>query len=317
MFLKKTIIMVSLIVCGLISGACSPAQINPEKSNGYKVVDESGYVFFLAQKPTRIASLTYGTDEILFGLLPAERLISLSRWADDREITFLNSTQSQAVKSRFNESSEQILALQPDLVIASTVTNPDLVKTLRIAGLKVYLAKSPNNLTEMYAKILGIAKAVGEEENGEKIILDMKLRLEILNKKLSEITLADRKTGMAMSYVGAIGRSGSLLDDIFRHAHLRNAAAEQGLSKGSALLAKEQIIKANPNMFFLPTWSNEPNSIPEKYREEFLADPAFKNLKAIKEEKIFMFSDRYRYVASQYIVNSIEKLAELAYPELF
>ena len=45
--------------------------------------------------------------------------------------------------------------------------------------------------------------------------------------------------------------------------------------------------------------------------------PAFKNIKAIKNNRLEFVSDRYRYVASQHVTDSIEAVAKVVYPELF
>ena len=46
-------------------------------------------------------------------------------------------------------------------------------------------------------------------------------------------------------------------------------------------------------------------------------DPAFKNIKAIKNNRLEFVSDRYRYVASQHVADSAEAVAKAVYPELF
>ena len=47
----------------------------------------------------------------------------------------------------------------------------------------------------------------------------------------------------------------------------------------------------------------------QKYAQQVAADPAFKNIKAIKNNRLEFVSDRYRYVASQHVTDSIEAVA--------
>lgn len=317
MLLKKTMVLLFLCIWGIMSSACGVTEPKKITNMGYKVVDDTGFVFYMPKPPQRIVSLTYGTDEILFGLVSPQKIVALSRWADDTKITFLQPKEASLVQGRSLESMENILGFNPDLVIVSTATNPDLVKNLRLMDLKVYVACSPQNLEEMSAKIQGISKVVAEETKGQMLIAQMQQRIDKVATKLQPLSQSDRKTVMAMSYIGAIGRSGSLLDVIFQKAKLRNSAAEQGLSKGSSPLSKEKIIAANPEIILLPTWSSEAVNNPENYKNEFLKDPALQNIQALRNRQVYMFSDKYRYVASQHIAESIEKLAQLAYPELF
>lgn len=317
MLLKKTMVLIFLCIWGIMSSACGVTEPKKITNVGYKVVDDTGFVFYMPKPPQRIVSLTYGTDEILFGLVSPQKIVALSRWADDTKITFLQPKDAKLVQGRSVESIESILGFNPDLVIVSTATNPDLVKNLRLMDLKVYVACSPQNLEEMSAKIQGISKVVAEETKGQMLIAQMQQRIDKVATKLQPISQSGRKTVMAMSYIGAIGRSGSLLDAIFQKAKLRNSAAEQGLCKGSSPLSKEKIIAANPEIVLLPTWSSEAVNNPENYKSEFLKDPALQNIRALRNRQVHMFSDKYRYVASQHIAESIEELARLAYPELF
>ena len=125
------------------------------------------------------------------------------------------------------------------------------------------------------------------------------------------------KVVMAFSFIGAIGRKDNLLDDIFQYAHVRNGAAEAGLDQGSSALSKERIIAIDPDVFLLPTWNFDSNNDVQKYAQQVAADPAFKNIKAIKNNRLEFVSDRYRYVASQHVTDSIEAVAKAVYPELF
>ena len=105
--------------------------------------------------------------------------------------------------------------------------------------------------------------------------------------------------------------------DIFSYAHVRNGAAEAGLDQGSNALSKERIIEIDPDVFLLPTWNFDSNNDVQKYAQQVAADPAFKNIKAIKNNRLEFVSDRYRYVASQHVTDSIEAVAKVVYPELF
>ena len=154
----------------------------------------------------------------------------------------------------------------------------------------VYVAGSPKTIEAMRKKVFGVAAAAGEKSKGEALVSTMDNKLAELESKLKVIPKDKEKVVMAFSFIGAIGRKDNLLDDIFQYAHVRNGAAEAGLDQGSSALSKERIIAI---------------------------DPAFKNIKAIKNNRLEFVSDRYRYVASQHVTDSIEAVAKAVYPELF
>ena len=83
------------------------------------------------------------------------------------------------------------------------------------------------------------------------------------------------------------------------------------------MISKEQVVQVNPDMFLLPTWNYDKHSDPEKFARELMEDPAYRNVKAVKNKKMVYVSDRYRYVASHHIVDAVENIAYAVYPELF
>lgn len=203
------------------------------------------------------------------------------------------------------------------MVFVSTATPDSLVKNLEDMEIPVYVAGSPKTIEAMRKKVFGVAAAAGEKSKGEALVSTMDNKLAELESKLKVIPKDKEKVVMAFSFIGAIGRKDNLLDDIFQYAHVRNGAAEAGLDQGSSALSKERIIAIDPDVFLLPTWNFDSNNDVQKYAQQVAADPAFKNIKAIKNNRLEFVSDRYRYVASQHVTDSIEAVAKAVYPELF
>ena len=284
---------------------------------GYTVTDDSGRQIYLRNKPSKIVSTTYGTDEILIELVDVKNIKALSRWAGDQEITFISKEQAAAVGQTANPNAETILSLKPDIVFVSITSGKEVAKTLEEMGVTVYVADSPKSYEAMKKKVIGIASAVGERKKGEAMVRQMDAKMAALKEKLKVITPEKEKKVMAFSFIGAIGRKGNLLDDIFRYAHVRNCAAEAGLEQESGPLSKEQIVAINPDVILLPTWDFNSDASTSDFAKELFNDPAIKNIAAIRNNKAAFVSDRYRYVASQHITDSIEAVAKAVYPELF
>lgn len=315
----KKILLVLLAVFLLITSGCKQQTVTPVEnpSSAYVVTDDKGRQVKISGKPMRIVSATYGTDEILAEVVDPGRIKAFSKWAGDPEITFITQEQADQVGNKVGENTEAIVALKPDLVFVSVATSDSLVKNLEDMGIPVYVAGSPKTVAAMRKKVLGVAAAAGENARGEALVAAMDKKLLELESKLQAIPKDKEKIVMAFSFIGAIGRKDNLLDDIFQYAHVRNGAAEAGLDQGSNSLSKERIIAIDPDVFLLPTWNFASNNDVQKYAEQVAADPAFKNIKAIKNKRLEFVSDRYRYVASQHVTDSIEAVAKAVYPELF
>ena len=306
-----------LVGCGAKTQAPSAS---PEASTAYTVTDDAGRKLSFAKKPSRIVSLTYGTDEILTEVVDTKRIQAYSRWAGDNEISFITKEQAQKVGCKVHDSLENILKLEPDLVVASIATSNELVQSLEHMGIKVYIARSPHNYQEMCAKIVNLAEAVGEKAKGEALVSKMNKRMQALEQRLSKLPDSKRKVAVAFNFTSAMGRRGDLLDNMMTMAHVINGAAAvtPPISEhGSVVISKEMVVGINPDVFLLPTWNFNNKQDIKGYAHAVKNDPAYRNVKAVKNDQIKFVSDKYRYVASQHVVEAIEAIAKAIYPELF
>ena len=306
-----------LVGCGAKTQAPSAS---PEASTAYTVTDDAGRKLSFAKKPSRIVSLTYGTDEILTEVVDTKRIQAYSRWAGDNEISFITKEQAQKVGCKVHDSLENILKLEPDLVVASIATSNELVQSLEHMGIKVYIARSPHNYQEMCAKIVNLAEAVGEKAKGEALVSKMNERMQALEQRLSKLPDSKRKVAVAFNFTSAMGRRGDLLDNMMTMAHVIKGAAAvtPPISEhGSVVISKEMVVGINPDVFLLPTWNFNNKQDIKGYAHAVKNDPAYRNVKAVKNDQIKFVSDKYRYVASQHVVEAIEAIAKAIYPELF
>ena len=299
---------------------CGAKTQAPSASPAYTVTDDAGRKLSFAKKPSRIVSLTYGTDEILTEVVDTKRIQAYSRWAGDNEISFITKEQAQKVGCKVHDSLENILKLEPDLVVASIATSNELVQSLEHMGIKVYIARSPHNYQEMCAKIVNLAEAVGEKAKGEALVSKMNERMQALEQRLSKLPDSKRKVAVAFNFTSAMGRRGDLLDNMMTMAHVINGAAAvtPPISEhGSVVISKEMVVGINPDVFLLPTWNFNNKQDIKGYAHAVKNDPAYRNVKAVKNDQIKFVSDKYRYVASQHVVEAIEAIAKAIYPELF
>ena len=195
------------------SSDVKPAGGNPEQS--YSAKDDTGRTLVFKTKPRRIVSVTYGTDEILKTLAGPERIAAYSRHAGDPEISFLSKEDVKRV-GKVENNSEAIFALHPDLVVISTSTGADELRTLESMGLAVYVAMSPKTYQEMRQKVRNLGLAAGEPQKTANLLKRMDERMNALEKRLQTIPDDRRRTAVAFSMTGPMGRKGELFDSMMK-----------------------------------------------------------------------------------------------------
>lgn len=314
--LQKIFTLILAALAALLLPACSVTPATQSETR--TVTDDSGRQVSLPMHPTRIVSLTYGTDEILTALVPAERIASYSKYAGDDGISFLTEDEVAKVGQRVDMEPEHILALAPDLVIASTSTPMQMVEVLTRSGVPVYVSGIPTTVEEMKEKVRGVAKAVHEEEKGEALVSDMESKLAALASKLSAVSPDKERVALGMSFRGILGKKGTLFSDVLRLAHVKDGAAVYEVPKGAdAYLSLEILPKIDPDVILLPTWRVKAGDDTKAFEEGLLSNPALREVTAVKERRLVPFSEKYKYVMSQHVVDAVEAAARAVYPEVF
>lgn len=314
--LKKLFSLLFAAFAALLLPACSvtPAP----QSETRTVTDDSGRQVSLPMHPKRIVSLTYGTDEILTALVSTDHIASYSKYAGDDGISFLTKDEVAKVGQRVDMEPEHILSLAPDLVIASTSTPAQTVEVLTRSGVPVYVSGIPTTVEEMKGKVRGVAKAVHEEERGEAVVSDMESKLAALASRLSAISPEKERVALGMSFRGILGKKGTLFSDVLRLAHVKDGAAVYEVPKGAdAYLSLEILPKINPDVILLPTWRVKAGDDTKAFEEGLLSNPALREVRAVKERRLVPFSEKYKYVMSQHVVDAVEAAARAVYPEVF
>lgn len=314
--LQKIFTLILAVLAALLLPACSvtPAP----QSETRTVTDDSGRQVSLPMQPKRIVSLTYGTDEILTALVSTDRIASYSKYAGDDGISFLTKDEVAKVGRTVDMEPEHILALAPDLVIASTSTPMQTVEVLTRSGISVYVSAIPTTVEEMKGKVRGVAKAVHEEEKGEAMVSDMESKLAALASKLSAVSPDKERVALGMSFRGILGKKGTLFSDVLRLAHVKDGAAVYEVPKGAdAYLSLEILPKIDPDVILLPTWRVKAGDDTKAFEEGLLSNPALREVTAVKERRLVPFSEKYKYVMSQHVVEAVEAAARAVYPEVF
>lgn len=172
------------------------------------------------QKPRRIVSLNMCVDELLLRLAESRNVASVTWLARDPG----NSNVADlAAEIPVNHGlAEEIIPLQPDLVIAGIYTARPAVAMLKRTGTPLAEVGVPKSLAEVRQQIRDIAALIGEREKGESVVGAMDASLAALPAASS----SSRPRAVVLNPNGATVGKGTLVDEIMTRAGLTNVAAE-------------------------------------------------------------------------------------------
>jgi iron complex transport system substrate-binding protein len=172
------------------------------------------------EKPRRIVSLNMCVDELLLRLAEPRNVASVTWLSRDPG----NSNVAELAGSiPVNHGlAEEIIPLQPDLVIAGIYTARPAVAMLKRTGTPLAEVGVPRNLAEVRQQIRDIAGLIGEREKGERVVGAMDASLAALPAAPSSA----RPRAIVLNPNGATVGKGTLVDEIMTRAGLTNVAAE-------------------------------------------------------------------------------------------
>jgi len=314
---KYLFVFLGILLLCLLAG-CGKQQAERQAASGYDVVDAQGTKVHLEAKPQRIMTYTSGADEVLLGLVEPERLVAINDGLADPATSNI----AQLVKGiphtvPRNPPVELVMSLRPELVIVQDWIQADNIASLRDLGIKVVVCRSPRSIKDIQDTIRIMADAVGEPERGQRLVELMNKELKEVAAKVEAIPAEKRQKRIAIiSVMQGFGGVDSLVEEICRYAQCQDVKILAGIKKGQSI-TKEKLVAGNPDFVLFPVYMNDGRTSEERYGEQFMKDPSFESMSAVKQGNVRRPWARYLYNISQNFVFGIQEVARALYGEEF
>lgn len=313
------IIMIAVVYtgCGRKSSSIETGESGTTAAQGgfpLTVRDANGFEMTIAKKPERIVSLTLGTDEMLLDMVDKNRIIALTIYADDPNISNI-ADRAKDIPNKIVSEAETVISLQPDLVFTDTYANAEFVQQLRDSNISVYVFKTPSNIEEQRKTVLEIAHVVGEDKKGQEIVAWMDGKLKEIEEKLSALKEEEKLTVFDYGEIGTSGK-GTNYDDIVTRAGLINVVSRAGI-EGWPQISKEKLVEYNPDIITVPSWFYDKSITLESFINNIKNDKSLADVKAVKNNRLLAIPNQHISAISHYVVLGVEDVAKAAYPELF
>ena len=344
--LSLTLLLLSLLVLPLTGCQAAPATtVAPETTTTetaaetpaaaatfpVEITDASGAQVVIPAAPQKIIASTVWAAEMVLDLVDTSRIAALSAWGDDPVLS-ATADRATAVPNRVDLSTpESIVALQPDLMILDTFSDPDgaLTKTLNDAGIPVLQMASPTDFTMIAEALTTLALATGETDRGAELVAQMQAELQAVADKVATIP-ADQKVKVMYyeDYYDATGNSANMLCAYGVESPFNAIAEAAGTvnvcdAANYSPVAKEKVVgEWQPDLLVIPAMQFDANfkavdDQGETLRAAIKLDPILATLPAVKDDKILAIADKYRGSTSHYMALAVKELAAAAYPDLF
>ena len=205
-----------------------------------------------ADKPRRIVSINVCTDQLLLTLVQRERIASLSHLARDPHSSWIG---DQADGLHLNHGlAEEIVALDPDLVVAAAFSFRPTVGVLKRLGYPVVELPMASSLEDIAGNLRVLAEAVGETESAHTLIATFRAEIEARTYPVT----GPRPLFVSYEADGWTSGTDSLVADVARTAGFETLGDRLGHAGGRRVSVEELLILAPHVIDLGHPWDHPP-----------------------------------------------------------
>lgn len=294
--MKRGLLGVILVLIVLFSAMVA------EAAYPVKVIDDMGKMQMIARKPMRIVSLSPSHTEVLFALGVGNRVVGRTDFCDYPA----EAAKVASVGGYSQPSVETILAVQPDLVLASFGTPGEVIERLRGLGIPV-LGYNPETIADIQKMVWEIGKVTDTEGKAIELVQEMKDKIAAVQNKVKN---APRPTVFWEVWNDPLFTAGSntFINDLIHLAGGVNIAVDAG--KGWPVYSMEMLLAKNPEVYIATKdqWAS-PGDIPGR--------PGYNQLRAVKNNRVYVINANNVNRPSLRLTLGLEEVVRAIHPELF
>ena len=239
--------------------------------------DSRGLDISLPETVERVVSLSPNITETIYALERGSTLVGRTDYCNYPEQT----SQVPSVGDLLSPSVEQIIALDPQVVLISTLGQLQIIDALESAGITLFYINEPGTMEGTYQMITMVADILSAARESETLIAGMKGLIQEVQSKVRQ------EKAVSTYYVAGFGQWGdfSATGDTFLHEIITLAGGDNVASDGSNwTYSLERLIMHDPEVIILPaTWG----STFEQTLEAFTSFEAYRGLTAVKQGRIY------------------------------
>lgn len=224
-----------------------------------------------AQHYSRVVSLAPSITKNIYTLKAQSGLVGCTSYC-----TIAKDDGKAVVASPVTVNIEKVVGLKPDLVIASTITNPEYIEMLRKFNIRVEVFATPQSFEGICFQFIKIGRLLGKEESAIKMVTSIKEELNVIKSKAADV--ADKRMFIQIGADPLYAViPNTFMNDYILFSNATNVA--KNLTKGT--VSRETVIAENPDYIIIVTMG----IIGEEEKKVW---EGFKDLNAIKNNKIFI-----------------------------
>jgi iron complex transport system substrate-binding protein len=273
------------------------------------VTDQMGRQVRIERMPERIISLSPSNTEISYALGLENELIGVTEFCDYPE-----ATKSKPIVGGFSTVDvEKVVASQPDLILAASIHETEVIPQLEALGLPV-LALAPKTLDEVLAAINLVGQCTGKQEAAAELVAGMSRRIEDVTDKTADLTLEARPRVFYLLWHDPLMTAGSGTGIYELIVLAGGISIAKGLEEEYPTVGLETVISEDPEVIVAGSGHGEGANLPYQF---VLNESRLSETQARLNNRVFEIDTDLVGRPGPRMVDGLEQLSRMVHPEIF
>lgn len=254
--------------------------------------------------PTRIVSLQPSATVMLAELGFLDRVVACTKYCRD-VVPEIRDSGKMIVADSWTANRDQILAANPDFVVASVPYQLEAVADILKAGVR-FLGLAPHTLKDIYGDIAAIAGVMGCAKRGDEIITNMqteiqRVRAHVLKMQRPRLRVFCEEWGKPL--IASQGWVAELID----------AAGGDFVGEPGKQTTPEVVRDADPDIL-IASWCGAGDRVP---LEKIVLQRGWREMQAVRNNRVYCIPDEYLNTPAPTLVQGLHAIAAALHPDLF
>ncbi len=251
--------------------------------------------------PRRIVSLQPSATVILAAVGELDRVVACTKYCAD-VVPEIALRPHIILADSWTANAEQIIAAQPDLVIASVPYQEKAVIEILRSGAR-FLGFAPKTLAEIYTDIATIAGVVGASDRGEEVIAGMRQQIE---RARARVAGSHRPRVFCEEWGKPLIASQAWV------AELVEAAGGEFIGIPGRQISGEEVARLDPDVI-VAAWCGAGDRVP---LEKIVRERGWQGTAAARASRVYCVRDEYLNTPAPTLLRGLDVLAFAIHPEL-
>jgi iron complex transport system substrate-binding protein len=264
--------------------------------------DGLGREVTIGKAPQRLVSLTPSVTENLYALGLGDRVVGVSSFSDYPP----EAASKPVVGDAFQLNYEEILLLEPDLIIGDAQLVKNYMAKLEELGLPV-LAINPSNLREVMDALMLLGKATGAVDAAAQVIGEMEDKIQWVETIVRDLPHEARPLVFVEVWDEPLMTCGpgSFMQELIELAGGQNLAADAG--DAWVEYSSELVVERDPEVILLT----------RPYVDELMARSAWQGISAVRNGRVVEVNSDPFVRTTPRLADALVELATILHPEKF